>query len=242
MSDHDPQLHWIAGLIGEPSRSTMLLSLMGGQQLTAGDLAKRSHIAPATASEHLKKLVAGGLVRVLVHGRHRYYRLASSEVASMLEGIMALAPPNPVRSLRESTMTKQLHLARTCYDHLAGSIGMTITEAMLKNGWLITDPATEMLAITNLGHQQFATWKLPLEPNRQRPMIRSCLDWSERRYHVAGQLGAVIAQRFFTEEWIMRGGSGRVVQVTESGVSALKSWFGIFWPPATQPQKSHYPS
>ena len=242
MSDHDPQLHWIAGLIGEPSRSTMLLSLMGSQQLTAGDLAKRSHIAPATASEHLKKLAAGGLVRVLVHGRHRYYRLASSEVASMLEGIMALAPPNPVRSLRESTMTKQLHLARTCYDHLAGSIGMTITEAMLKNGWLITDPATEMLAITNQGHQQFATWKLPLEPNRQRPMIRSCLDWSERRYHVAGQLGAVIAQRFFTEGWIVRGGSGRVVQVMESGVGALKSWFGISWPPAIEPQKSHYPS
>lgn len=241
MSDREPQLHQIAALIGDPSRATMLLSLIGGRQLPASDLARRAHIAPATASEHLAKLMAGGLVRARVHGRYRYYQLASSDVATLLEALIAVTPPTPVRSLRESTMMTHLRLARTCYDHLAGLLGTGITDAMLSAGWLAIDPDTEMLIITDRGHEQFAYWKLPLQRNKGRPMIRSCLDWSERRYHVAGQLGSALAHWFFTERWIIRGASDRAVQVTEPGVVALHVNFGISWPPDMHAQPETLP-
>ena len=237
MSDHDPQLQTVAALIGDASRATILLSLMGGRQLPASDLARRAHIAPATCSEHLTKLVAGGLVTGRAQGRSRYYRLASTEVAEVLEGLLQIAPPASVRSLQESTLTQQLHAARTCYDHLAGGLGIAVTEAMQQAQWLSADPDTGLLSITADGAQQFAQWGLVLAPRRARPLIRSCLDWSERQYHIAGQLGAAVAQWFFHEEWIERGGSGRIIRVTARGASALNEMLGLVWPPL--PTQNH---
>ncbi len=230
MSDHDPQLQTVAALIGDASRATILLSLLGGRQLPASDLARRAHIAPATCSEHLAKLAAGGLVVGRTQGRSRYYHLASPEVADVLEGLLQLAPPMPVRSLKESTLTQQLHRARTCYDHLAGALGIAVTDAMQQAQWIRVDPHTDLFSITEDGTQQFAQWGLDLAPRRTRPLIRSCLDWSERRYHVAGQLGAAVAAWFFRAEWIERGTSGRVVRVTPRGVDGLHEVLGLVWP------------
>ena len=229
--NEDPQLHAVAALIGDPSRATMLLSLMGGRQVPASELARRAHVSPATASEHLAKLVSGGLLRTRVHGRYRYFQLMSPEVASVLEGLMGLAPPTPVRSLRQSVRTAQLHKARTCYDHLAGTLGTAITDALLQAGWLTFDPDTETFRVTPSGNERFAAWGLALPQQSRRPLVRACLDWSERRYHLAGQLGAALAHWMFSERWIVGAADGRMVHVTESGVAALQDHLGIRWPP-----------
>ncbi len=231
MDELIPQLHKVASLIGDASRAAMLLSLIGGQQLPAGDLARKAHISASTASEHLAKLVDAGLLRTRAQGRHRYYKLANSQVASLLETLNVLAPPTPIRSLRQSTTMKQLHLGRTCYDHLAGTLGVEITKALVRSSWLEPDYQSDILSITPQGHKQFRIWELGLQENIKRPLIRSCLDWSERRYHVAGQLGAAITNWFFNQDWIKRGSIARVIQVTESGKDALCDLFDIKWSP-----------
>ncbi|MCY0898537.1 MAG: helix-turn-helix transcriptional regulator [Firmicutes bacterium] len=154
----DPEVNTVASLIGDASRATMLVHLMGGQQLPASDLARIAHVAPATASEHLAKLVAGGLIRVRQHGRHRYYALASPEVARVIEGLMTLAPAEQVHSLRSSTRHQQLREARICYDHLAGALGTGLTEAMTAQGWLTFDTTQDALTLTPAGLNQATIW------------------------------------------------------------------------------------
>ncbi len=126
----------MAALIADPPRSAMLLALLGGQTLLAGELARQARITPQTASTHLAKLVDGGLLSLLSRGRHRYFRLASADVAHVLESLITIAPPVKVRSLRQSAQTKALHSARTCYDHLAGEVGVAMTEKMVERQWL----------------------------------------------------------------------------------------------------------
>lgn len=226
----DPELHTVAALMGDPSRATMLVHLMGGRQLPASELAQVARVAPATASEHLAKLVAGGLVQVRRHGRHRYYALASPEVAQVVEGLMGLAPPEPVCSLGTATRHAQLRAARTCYNHLAGRLGTSLTDAMVVRGWLTFDPVYEVLALTPQGKQQAAQWGWALDPRYRVPLVRPCLDWSERRYHAAGQVGRELATWLFSQGWVMQKGVDRIVWVTDDGRCALEEWFGLIWP------------
>lgn len=232
MSICDPQLHKVAALMGDASRATMLVQLMGGRQLPASDLARLARVSPATASEHLAKLVAGGLVQVRRNGRHRYYALASPEVARVVESLMGLAPAEPVRSLLGSTRKAQLRAVRTCYDHLAGALGVGLTDAMIARGWLSFDATYDALTLTPDGQRQAQQWGWALEPRHRTPLVRPCLDWSERRYHVAGQVGRALAAWLFANRWIIRGTLDRVVLVTEEGRQALADRLDMSWPSA----------
>jgi DNA-binding transcriptional ArsR family regulator len=227
----DPELHTVAALMGDASRATMLLHLMSGRQLPASELARVARVAPATASEHLAKLVAGGLVQVRRHGRHRYYALASQEVAHVVEGLMSLAPPEPVRSLTTSTHQAHLRAARTCYNHLAGALGTGLTDAMVARGWLTFNPVYDALAFTPSGRRQAEQWGWTLDPGERTPLVRPCLDWSERRYHAAGQGGRELASWLFANDWVVRKRANRIVWVTDEGRRALGDWFGLTWPP-----------
>lgn len=231
----DPQLHTVAALMGDASRATMLVHLMSGRQLPASELAQAARVSPATASEHLAKLVAGGLVQVRRHGRHRYFALASPEVAHVVEGLMRFAPPEPVRSLKTSTHQAQLRAARTCYNHLAGSLGTRLTEAMVAREWLTFDSVYDVLTLTPRGEQQATQWGWTLDAHQRTPLVRPCLDWSERRYHAAGQVGRELAGWFFAQGWVRRTAADRIVWVTDDGRLALKEWFGVSWPPIANP-------
>lgn len=234
----DPELHTVAALMGDHSRATMLIHLMGGRQVPASDLARAAQVSPATASEHLAKLVAGGLVQGRSHGRHRYYALANPEVARVVEGLLSLAPAESVRSLRSSARHAHLRAARTCYDHLAGVLGMQITEALIEKEWLTFDPTQDAMTLTGAGREQAVRWDWDLDPSRRMPLVRPCLDWSERRYHVAGQVGRSVATWLFDQGWVVRGSVERVVLVTETGKHALAEHFGFGWsPPIPSPHE-----
>ncbi len=227
----DPDLHTVALLMGDASRAAMLVHLMGGRHLPASELSQVAHIAPATASEHLAKLVAGGLVTVHRHGRHRYFALAGPEVAEVIEGLMSLSPPGRVRSLNNATHHEQLRTARTCYNHLAGTLGTGLTDAMVSRGWLHFDATYETFKLTPRGESQAAAWTWGLNPSQGTPLVKPCLDWSERRYHAAGQVGRELASWLFAQHWVVRPAPGRIVWVTDEGRRALLEWFGFTWPP-----------
>jgi DNA-binding transcriptional ArsR family regulator len=222
-----PNLVEVSTLIGDPSRSAMLLSLMDGRALPATELAHCARISPQTASSHLNKLVKGNLLVVEKHGRHRYYRLNGPAVASVLEGLLSLAPPPQVRSLRQSDEMRKLRQARTCYDHLAGTIGVRLTESMLKRGLL--EEAGEEYILTTAGTHLLADFGVnPTSIKRgRRAFARPCLDWTERRHHLAGALGAALTSRLFELEWIKRSPSTRAVEVTEAGRAGLQQTFGV---------------
>ena len=223
----EPDVARAAALIGDPARATLLLALTEDEQLSARALAARAGIAPSTASGHLAKLVDAGLLAVDASGRHRYFRLAERAVADALEALAAIAPSNPVRSLRDATVGEALRQARTCYDHLAGRLGVELTAALeaervlvRRNGaYLLGRRASSRLAALGIDVAS-------LERQR-RPLVRSCLDWSERRPHVAGAVGAALAQRLFELGWIERRERNRSVTVTEKGARALRSELGV---------------
>lgn len=220
-----PNIIEVASLIGDKSRATILYSLMDGRMIPASELAKMARISPQTASSHLGKLVEGGLLTIEAHGRHRYYKLASAEIASVLEGLAVIAPSMQVKSLRESDQSKQLHYARTCYDHLAGKAGVALAERLVamnvieKESYRLTENGFHIL-------QQFGV-HLNRNAKSKRPLCRQCLDWSERRYHVAGIVGAAITTRLFELTWIKRIPSTRAVVITEAGKSGLTEFFGL---------------
>jgi DNA-binding transcriptional ArsR family regulator len=223
----EPDVARAAALIGDPARATLLLALTEDEQLSARALAARAGIAPSTASGHLAKLVDAGLLAVDASGRHRYFRLAERAVADALEALAAIAPSKPVRSLRDATVGEALRQARTCYDHLAGRLGVELTAALeaervlvRRNGaYLLGRRASSRLAALGIDVAS-------LERQR-RPLVRSCLDWSERRPHVAGAVGAALAQRLFELGWIERRERNRSVTVTEKGARALRSELGV---------------
>ncbi|AEI40896.1 ArsR/SmtB family transcription factor [Paenibacillus mucilaginosus] len=233
MSIPGPNLISAAALIADPSRASILLSLLGGKSLPAGELARSAGVSPQTASAHLAKLVEGGLLVRETQGRHKYFRLAGRDVAHALEALHAIAPPKPVRSLRESDQLRALRQARTCYDHLAGRLGVAVTERLLELGWLEADGSRDF-ALTELGRERFADLGVhALESGgRRRHFARQCLDWSERRPHLAGSLGAALTARLFELQWIERLPGGRSLRVTAEGTRGLASAFGLSLEPA----------
>lgn len=224
----DVNIAAVAELIGDPSRAAMLNALLGKQALPASELASCAGISPQTASTHLAKLVEGGLLTLTSQGRHRYYALARAEVAHALEALAVIAPPAKVRSLRESLVTEQLYFARTCYDHLAGKLGVTLTQTLQDAGMLSCEEQERRYDLTARGRDFFSDLGIELEKlqRQRRAFALACLDWSERRYHLAGALGAALAERFFQLAWIERRASGRAVQLTEVGQQGLKRVFG----------------
>lgn len=217
----------VAALIGDPSRAKMLLRLLDGKAYPASNLAYSAGVKPQTASFHLAKLVEGGLIAMERHGRHVYYRLNGTEVAQALEALSAISPPVQIRSLKQSVEMESIRQARTCYDHLAGKLGVELMSAMIHNEWLLIEG--DSCQITKKGEQQFTRLgiDMPALRNKKRAFARPCLDWTERRYHLAGSLGAAVAARFLELGWIERSKGSRAVQVTEIGEEQIRNIFGI---------------
>ena len=212
-----------AALIGDPTRAAFLLALSESDALPASELARRARVSKSTASIQLGRLVAAGLLEVEPHGRHRYYRLAGPAVAQALEALAVIAPRRLVRSLRESNRAAGIQLARTCYDHLAGVLGVELLEGLVRSGILVRQ-ASE-IDLSPAGAERLASLGVDLEAahKSRRHFARLCLDWSERKYHLAGALGSAITSRLFELGWIERTGAGRAVRVTNKGRDGLRS-------------------
>src|SRR5215831_15932517 len=218
----------VAALVGDTARATILAALMGGQALTASELAYLAGISRPTASEHLVKLVTARLISVTRQGRFRYYRIASPLVARMLESIIAVAAIEvPPRYQPRSARDDALRFARTCYDHLAGRLGVALADALVEKGYVIlTDDGGE---VTEAGAQFLDRFGVDLVPasRSRRVFCRPCLDWSERRYHVAGHIGTEILRRCMELGWIVRSRDHRAVTITPKGHAGLLATFGV---------------
>ena len=214
----------IAALVGDPARAAMLTALMDGRALTAAELAMVAGITPQTASGHLARLAGAGLLSVAKQGRHRYHRLAAPAVARMLEGIMAVAEVASPRPIRTGPRDAQMRDARTCYDHLAGRLAVALADAMAARGLLELTP--DGGAVTPAGEAFFESLGIaPAAPGRR--FCRPCLDWSERRPHLAGQLGAALCARCFDLGWVRRREGGRALLVTPEGRRGFAEVFGV---------------
>ncbi|KAB2460144.1 helix-turn-helix transcriptional regulator [Bacillus sp. CH126_4D] len=222
-----PNISYIAKLIAEPTRAIILDCLMNNQALPASELAYMAKVSHPTISSHLSKLVEGNLLVVEQHGRHRYYRLANQEVAEVLEKLGTIAPTVQIRSLKQSAQLKQVRYARTCYDHLAGKLGVEITEKLLDKEFLILEEGEYV--VTEQGKQWFLNFGINIETAdiKRRIFAKPCLDWSERRYHISGWLGSAIAKLFFEQEWITKTDKSRAVHLTQKGMKLLKDQLGI---------------
>jgi DNA-binding transcriptional ArsR family regulator len=207
-----------AALMGDPTRATFLTALAVGTALPASELAQRAGVSASTASLQLAKLVEGGLLDVDRNGRHRYYRLADPSIATAIESLAVIAPPRPARSLRQARTGSELQAARTCYDHLAGALGVALFEALQRQRLL-----TGELEVTKRGAKRLGQLGIDIEElaGRRRPLARRCLDWTERRHHLAGALGAALTKRFLELGWIERLPTSRAVRVTKEGRRAL---------------------
>jgi DNA-binding transcriptional ArsR family regulator len=223
----------VARLLASQARSAVVCALMDGRALAAGELAQVAGLRPSTMSQHLADLVGGGLLTVVPAGRHRYYRLASAEVAGALEALSHICPKTPVRSLQQSIADRSLRQARVCYDHIAGTLGVTLLDQMLAGGWLVgaRPVAVEIahLELTNAGASHLAEIGVDVASceRSRRHFARTCMDWSERRMHLAGALGAATATAMIDRGWLCRAGTGRGVRVTSTGKQGLRTVFGI---------------
>lgn len=231
----DADIARISALIGDPSRARVLMALADGRALPAGMLAGEAGVSASTISEHLRRLLDGHLVAVERQGRTRYYRLAGPQVAEALEAIARIAPPEPVRSLRQGTHAHALRRARTCYNHLAGRLGTALMAALVRDGVLVGEhrpgAGADRLAgpgravayrLTPHGRSTLVTLGIDLDALRgRRDPVRYCLDWSEQRHHLAGPLGTALTARLFDVGWLRRTGRRRVVLLTDDGREGL---------------------
>ncbi len=220
----------VAALVGEPARACMLQALMDGRALTATELAGVAGIAPQTASGHLTQLVAAGLLKVERQGRHRYHRLATAHVASMVESVMLVAAGSMPAHVRTGPRDERLRLARTCYDHIAGRLGVGLADAMRRQGWIEVDDDAGL--ITEEGMRRLTSLGVDLSPAKGRragsvPLCRPCLDWSERRPHLAGRLGAALCSHGLDRGWIRKRKGVRALDITAAGVRAYRDVFHV---------------
>ena len=229
----NPNLSTLAALIGEPTRTAMLIELMSGRALTATELATRAEVASSTASDHLAQLVRGGLLTCLAQGRHRYYRLASAEVARLIEALGALSDAPHARAPVEPELVAGLKFARTCYDHLAGRLGVAVAEALVSRGLLNSE--SDSFRLTPAGESWLSKFGVDLAATRRakRAYTRACLDWTERRPHLAGALGAALYSRLVELGWLERLDGERTVELTALGAAGLRAELGIRERPAS---------
>lgn len=245
----DPDVASAAALFADPTRARILMALSDGRALPASVLAAEAGVTPQAASSQLGQLTAAGLLTAEKSGRHRYYRLASGRVAAVLEALAQLAPDRPVRSLRQSTRAAALRNARTCYDHLAGRLGVQITQALIDRQALTPvdgipdtrrrpgDPLASQLTgvrycLGPAAAEVFTSLGVPAGDLRtgrgaSPPLLRLCLDWSEQRHHLAGQLGASLLTAMLEAGWLTRLPQHRAVRLTATGTSALARHLGM---------------
>ncbi|HET7266343.1 MAG TPA: helix-turn-helix transcriptional regulator [bacterium] len=223
----DPDVAAIAALIGDPVRAAMLLALLDGAALPATELACRGGASPQAASAHLRKLVDGRLLTVSAAGRQRRYRLAGREVAHAIEALLSVAPPRSVVALTQSLAMDRLRAARTCYDHLAGRLGVAVTDALVTRGAI--HPANGEFEMTGRGRGLFRGLGIDVDALRQarRAFARACTDWTERRPHLAGSLGKALLDQFVAHTWLVRSSADRSVRLTPRGERALGRLLGV---------------
>ncbi len=217
----------VASLLCEPSRAKIVWNLLDGRAYTASELALVSDLSPSSLSNHLSKLLRGNILRVDVQGRHRYYSFANTEVAYTVESLANLANEKlPTKSNRQLVKTG-VKYCRTCYDHLAGYVGVSVTEAMLKQGYLTNSKNSYL--VTQKGWKWFSKFDI-FESHfakSRRPLTRQCLDWSERRPHLAGHLGAVFLEKILENNWFKKVKFSRELVITSKGSQSIYDFLGI---------------
>jgi DNA-binding transcriptional ArsR family regulator len=238
----DADLAALGAVLGDRSRSRMLLALGDGRALPASVLAAEAGVAASTASAHLARLVEADLVAVTVQGRHRYYRLAGPQVAELIEALARVAPAAPIRSLREDTRAHALRAGRTCYDHLAGRLGVGLMQALIASGAVAGGDGVHRLdrargdrlsapgrdvdyRLTPRGEETLARLGVAVVPAGSP--LRYCVDWTEQAHHLAGPLGRALAGRLLELGWIRRAERGRAVHVTDAGQRGLRDELGV---------------
>ncbi|MEU6816169.1 helix-turn-helix domain-containing protein [Streptomyces sp. NPDC046860] len=218
----------LAALLADETRAGCLLALLDGRAWTAGELARHVRVAPSTLTGHLNRLVDGGLLATERQGRHRYVRLADPRTAQLVEDLAAHLPQEALlqvpRTLREVRTRSALARGRTCYDHLAGRLGIAVTDALTARGLLRQDAG---FALTDAGLAWFGEAGITVDRSTRRPLARSCLDWTERRPHLGGAAGAALCRYALDTGWCVRVGTGRAIRVTPAGESALADLLGI---------------
>ena len=220
-----PDIALLGSLIGDPARANMLTALMTGKALTATELAAEGGVTQQTASTHLRRLLDGGLIRQRKQGRHHYLSLADDDIGHLLEAMMGVAAKRGHARTRTGPKEPALRLSRVCYDHLAGELGVRLFDSLMDRGALTETDAT--LDLTPQGY--VVVGDFGIDPDRlatgRRPLCRACLDWSARRSHLAGSLGAAFLQRFYTLGWAGRDDGSRVVAFTEQGEARFLNQF-----------------
>lgn len=239
----DVDLSRAAELMADRARSRILLALISGRELSASLLAEEAGVSRPTASAHLKKLTEGGLIAVRAEGKSRHYRLTGPAVADVLERLMELAPPEPITSLRASTRAAQLRRARSCYDHLAGRLGVGLMQSMLDRGFLRGgdgrfDPGgggSDRPASYghDLDYELTVSGRHFLDdvgvrlPGGRRPLIRYCIDWTETRHHLAGKVGRALRDHVLQAGWIEQRPESRALRITPAGAAGIEETFGL---------------
>jgi DNA-binding transcriptional ArsR family regulator len=223
----DADLAAIGRALGDSHRARFVLALLGGEELAAGQLAARAGTSSSLTSAHLARLLESGLVTVETRGRQRYYKIASPQVAQSIEAMLTIAPHREANSLRDASRGKSLQRARTCYDHLAGQLGVALADALERDGVLV--PTAGGWDLTSDGQRRLEVFGLDTGALHQsrRPVLRPCLDWTERRPHVAGALGRALADRLLDLGWVRRGTQSRAIMITTPGEQRLLAEFAI---------------
>jgi DNA-binding transcriptional ArsR family regulator len=222
-----PQIAEVAALVGDPARANILCALLGGRALTATELALTAGVSPPTTSGHLGKLLAARIIVLMKQGRHRYYRLAGPHVGHMLESIMNVALTGPGRFQPKSTRDEILRHARTCYDHIAGVLGVGIATRLIEREFVVLgDEAGE---VTPAGADFLSSFGVDLSAARakRRVFCRPCVDWTERQPHIGGAVGAALANRCFDLNWIERVRDSRALAITAAGRRGLMEIFAL---------------
>jgi DNA-binding transcriptional ArsR family regulator len=214
----EPDIARLAALVTEPARAAILLHLLDGRSWTASELAKIAGIRASAASAHLKKLLAGDLIKVSPTGRHRYFRLSSAEIAGLMEQLARSAPVRAAITPGERRASLALRECRLCFDHLAGRLGVAITDSMVRKAWLIEQEPWYRL--TELGAKELSALGVEPAPGR------TCMDWSERRLHLAGPLGRHLAQFLLSHKMLQRDAGSRALRITPSGEESISALFG----------------
>jgi DNA-binding transcriptional ArsR family regulator len=222
-----PYIAEAASLIGDPARANILVALLDGRALTATELGLAAGVAPSTTSGHLAKLLEGRLVSVTSSGRHRYFRLASPSVARVLESLTELSIDGPPRHRPRSPCGEAMARARTCYDHLAGKLGVALADSLAERKHVVLGDEGAMVTSSGRAFLQELGIGLDSRERSRRALCRTCLDWSERRWHIGGVIGAALADRCFELGWIARQLDSRAVTITPAGERAFEQLFGI---------------
>lgn len=207
----------VASVLAEPARASMCLAMLDGRAWTVGELARAAGIAPSTGSEHVTKLIDAGFVESLRQGRHHYVRIANPRIAELIERLSEHANLRPHHGLRASLKAQRLAVARTCYDHLAGKLGVLLRDGMINRGLIDTSAG---LILTPAGKRTLTTLGVSTEKPTGRPMLRDCLDWTERREHLAGSIAAAVLDRALEANWLERG-NDRAVRLRTTAAGPL---------------------